>query len=132
VLGSGRYEGSSAFLRWWPKVLLVLAFVILAYGWSPATFPWAALFVLGAWLHGRWIPWRFMAADDGMDLTFPFGRHLFLPKPELRVRIEYVGAMALIGRARRFGYPLNDGMLYVPGRTPALRAALVALGYDVV
>jgi hypothetical protein len=132
VLGSGRYEGSSAFLRWWPKVLLVLAFILVLYGWNHSMLPWATLFVLGAWLHARWIPWRFTAAEEGIELTFAFGRHLFLPKPELRVRMEYVGAMALVGRTRRFGYPLTDGLLYVPDRRWHLRAALEALGYDVV
>ena len=95
--------------------------------------PWATLFVLGAWLHGRWIPWRFTAAEEGIELTF---RVRPAPVPAeagaCGVRMEHVGATALVGRARRFGYPLTDGLLYVPGRSVAPAGpSLEALGYDV-
>ena len=126
------YEGTSAFLRWWPKGMLALALAVLLIGWTRSV-QWASLFVLVAYIHGRWIPWRFAVLDEGLLLTFPFGRRVFLPKSTTRVRVEYAGAaVALIGRRRRFGYPLVDRVLYQPGQGPRLYAALTVAGYDVV
>jgi hypothetical protein len=47
------------------------------------------------------------------------------------IRIEVVGAIALVGRRRRFGYPLMDGILYVPNHDVVLRNAFLQRGYDV-
>ena len=128
MTGSPLYEGTSMFMRWWPKVMLVAAWWVLTIGWA-RSIQWAALLVVAAFIHGRWLPWRFAVRDDGLLLTFPFGRHLFLPKDTTTVRMEAVGAIALVGRRRRWGYPLTDHLLYDPDRGPRLRAALTLLGY---
>ena len=52
--------------------------------------------------------------EDGLALTFPFGRHLFLPRSSLTVRMEVVGAVALVGRRRHFGYLLMERIGYEP------------------
>ena len=67
---------------------------------------------------------------DGLELAFPFGRRLFLPKASLTVRIEAVGATALIGRRRRFGYLLLDHLTPEPGRAILLETAFTGLGYE--
>ncbi|HEY5155908.1 MAG TPA: hypothetical protein VIJ47_14305 [Acidimicrobiales bacterium] len=126
-----RYEGSSAFLRWWPKGLVALAAVILVIGW-PKSIQWATLLVAVAFLHSRWVPWRFVIEDDGLFLTFPFGHHVFLPKTATSIRLEYVGAFALVGRHRRFGYPLSERFVYEPGQRPRLQRAFAWFGYDIV
>jgi hypothetical protein len=125
------YEGTSGFLRWWPKALLVLA-AYLTYEHGNHWLQFATLFVLCAWLHGRFLPWRFSVFADGLDLVFPFGRHVFLAKPATTVRIETIGAVAMTGRHRHLGYPLHDGVLYVPGRRIRLRRAFDFYGYRVV
>jgi hypothetical protein len=125
------YEGSSGFLRWWPKILLGLALWVLAIRWSHSV-QWAALFALCAWVHGRMLPWRFSVFDAGLDLVFPFGRHVFLSKPATTVRLESVGAVAMSGGHRHVGYLLHDGVLFVPDRRARLRRALSFYGYRVV
>ena len=55
-----------------------------------------------------------------------------MPKRNTTVRIQYAGAVALVGRARRFGYPLIDQVLYKPGNTNRLTLALDAAGYDII
>jgi hypothetical protein len=129
VSGVGSYQGGSAFLRWWPKLMVVLAVGLLVVGW-PRSIQWAALFLVLAYVHGRWLPWQFTILEDGLDLTFPFGRHRFLPKESLKVRIEVVGATALVGRHRWVGYLLMDRVLYEPGRDVLLRTAFAGLGYE--
>lgn len=124
------YEGRSWFLRWWPKMMLAFAGWLFLAGWT-RSIQWATFLGLAAYVHGKWIPWRFTIFDDGLLLTFAFGRRLFLPKAATTVRLEYVGAFALVGKRRRFGYPLADGFLYDPERGPRLRAALSLLGYDI-
>ena len=64
------YDGSSWFLRWWPKILLGLALWVLVIGWSHSI-QWATFFVLCAWAHGRLLPWRFVVFDEGLLLVFP-------------------------------------------------------------
>jgi hypothetical protein len=125
------YEGTSAFLRWWPKFLLVTAVVLLAIGW-PRSIQWSTLLVVVALVHGQLLPWRFVIADEGLDLTFPFGRHVFLPKESTSIRLEYTGAIALVGRHRRVGYPLTDQVLYVPGKGARLRQAFTWHRYTLV
>lgn len=122
------YQGGSAFLRWWPRLLLALAAVVVPIGWS-RTLPWAALFVLVAVLHGRLLPCQFTILDEGLALQFPFGRRLLLPKESLTIRMDNVGALAFAGRRRTIGYPLLDKILYEPGRSLLLRTAFSGLGY---
>jgi hypothetical protein len=110
-------------------MLVVLAIWALVVGWS-RSIQWATLLVVVADVHGRWLPWQFTILDDGLALTFPFGRRVFLPKSSLRVRMEVVGATALVGRRRKFGYLLMDRVLYEPGREILLRTAFTGLGYD--
>ena len=123
------YEGRSGFLRWWPKILIVASWWVLSDGW-PESIPWAAFLIVLAYLFGRWIPYRFLVHDEGLVLVFPFGRRVYLPKEALTVRLEAVGAIAML-RGRRFGYLLNDGLLYDPQRGPKLSAALHSQGYRV-
>jgi hypothetical protein len=125
------YEGSSAFLRWWPKILLVAAIWVLFEGWMSAI-QWATFFAFAAWVQGHFIPWRFKVLDDGLALLFPFGRRVFLPKSTTTIRLETVGAVAIIKGHRRLGYLLHDGLLYVPDQRLRLRRALNIYGYRVV
>jgi hypothetical protein len=131
VDGFASYEGSSGLLRWWPKVLLGMAFVLAVLHWSHWV-QWATVLVLCAWVHGRMLPWHFSVLDDGVELLFPFGRRVFLPKPVTTVRLDMVGAVAMTGSHRRLGYLLHDGVLYVPDRRIRLRRALEYYGYRVV
>ena len=125
------YEGSSGFLRWWPKILLGASLVLLAIGW-PRSIQWATLLVVIAVGHGQWLPWRFVITDDGLELTFPFGRHVFVPKESTSIRLEHMGAVALVGRHRRLGYLLTDQVLYVPGKGALMRQAFAWHRYDVL
>jgi hypothetical protein len=129
--GFASYEGTSGFLRWWPKALLGLA-AFVVYDHRNHWLQFATLLVLCAWLHGRFLPWRFSVLADGLDLVFPFGRRVFLAKPATTVRMETIGAVAMTGHHRRVGYPLHDGVLYVPGRRLRLQRAFDFYGYRVV
>jgi hypothetical protein len=126
------YEGTSPFLLWAPRVfLLMAAFSYLGHGNHSMEF--AGTFVLVAFIHSRWLPWRFEIRDEGLQLVFPFGRHLFVSRSTATVRVDVVGAMLYDDRRgkRRFGYPLMDGILYRPGRELLLRTAFVSRGYTV-
>ena len=130
---ASRYEGSSGFLRWWPRLLTLLAVLLgLVSLDQPGAIQWAALLAALAVLHARWVPWRFVVGEDGLLLTFPLGRQLFLPKSSTSIRLEYVGAFAMVGTHRRFGYPLHERFLYEPGQAPRLRNAFLWFGYDLV
>jgi hypothetical protein len=122
------YQGGSTFLRWWPRVLIGLAALVVLMGWS-RSLPWAALFLLAAFVHGRLLPCEFTILDEGLALQFPFGRRILLPKQSLTIRMDNVGALALVGPRRRFGYPVLDRILYEPGRSILLRTAFSGLGY---
>jgi hypothetical protein len=128
--GFASYEGTSEFLRWWPKVMLALAFAIAVIHWSH-WLQFATVLVVCAWLHGRMLAWRFAVHDDGLELVFPFGRRVFLPKPDTTVRMESVGATAMIER-RHLGYLLFDGVLFEPGQRARLQRAFDYYGYRVV
>lgn len=128
--GFASYEGTSAFLRWWPKVLLGFAFGVAVLGWSH-WLQFATVLVVCAWLQGRMMPWRFSVLADGLELVFPFGRRVFLPKPATTVRIETVGAVATTGR-RHLGYLLHDGVLFQPGQRARLHRAFAFYGYRIV
>jgi hypothetical protein len=125
------YLGRNRFLRWWPKLLLVLGAVVLYVDWNHAI-QWATLFAAIAYVHGRWLPWQFAIREDGLALTFPFGRHLFLPRSALTVRIEVVGAIAMVGRRRHFGYLLMDRIGYEPDGERRLRSAFTGFGYNLI
>ena len=127
----GVYQGRNVFLRWWPKALLVLAAAVLFVGWNHSI-QWVSLLALVAYVHGRWLPWRFTICADGLELTFPFGRRLFLPRNAITVRMEMVGAVAMIGRHRHFGYLLLDRLGYEPGNEGKLRGAFSLLGYTLL
>jgi hypothetical protein len=126
------YEGTSDFLLWAPKVFLVMALVMFLSRCNH-WIEFATTFVLLAFIHSRWLPWRFQIGDDGLQLLFPFGRHLFLSRSSSTVRVDVVGAMVYDSRRgkHRFGYPLMDGILYQPGRESLLRSAFVDRGYTV-
>ena len=129
--GFASYEGRSGFLRWWPKVLLGAALGVLVAGGMSAI-QWSAFCMLSAWVGGHYIPWRFGVFDDGVGLMFPFGRCVFLPKDKVTVRLETVGAVALIEGHRHLGYLLHDGVLYVPDQQSSLRFTLDYFGYRIV
>ena len=128
--GFASYEGSSGFLRWWPKVLLAAALGVLVAGGLSAI-QWSVFCVLAAWVGGHFIPWRFGVFEDGVGLLFPFGRRLFLSRSVATVRVDIVGATVYNDRhgKRWFGYPLRDGILYRPGQESLLRAAFVERGF---
>jgi hypothetical protein len=123
------YQGGSFFLRWWPSILFSLA-LVLAVMSELRAIQWITLMVVVACIHVRLMPWQFTIREEGLTLTFPFGRRLFLPKSSLTVRMERIGATALLGRHRRIGYLLMDRILYEPGRAILLRTAFTGLGYE--
>ena len=125
------YLGQNRFLRWWPKLLAVLAVIILVLGTNHGI-QWATLCAVIAYVHGRWLPWQFAIREDGLSLAFPFGRRLFLPRGALTVRIEMVGAIAMVGRRRHFGYLLMDRIGYEPDNEERLRGAFTGLGYNLI
>lgn|SRR5690242_15518834 len=122
------YQGGSFFLRWWPAILVACALGVLLVGWDHRA-QWATLLVLVAVVHGRWLPWQFTIRRDGIALRFPFGRRRFIPKQRLRIRLEVVGAIALVGQ-HRLGIPLLDRVLYVPGHDEMMRTTFSELGYE--
>jgi len=128
---SASFDRASWYLTWAPFAMLGLAVVMLLSRWNHSV-QFASLFVVLAYVHGRWLPRRYVVAADGLALTFPFGRQLFLPKSTVTVRMEVVGAFALTGRRRRFGYPLLNSLLYQPGASESLRNALTQFGYRVI
>ena len=125
------YLGRNWFLRWWPKVLLGFAVLILVINTNHGI-QWAMLLALVAYIHGRWLPWQFAIREDGLSLAFPFGRRLFLPRQSLTVRIEMVGAIAMVGRRRHFGYLLMDRLGYEPNNEERLRGAFSGFGYNLL
>jgi len=131
VADDAGYQGRNRFLRWWPKLLLVVAVGVVFMGWNH-TVQFATLLCLIAYIHARWLPWRFTIRDDGLTLIFPFGRHLFIAKSSLTVRMEMVGAVALVGRHRHFGYLLLDRLGYEPDAEGRLRRALTGFGYNLI
>ena len=126
------YQGTSAYMLWAPKVCLGMAALMFVMHW-PHWIQFASTFVLVAFIHSRWLPWRFEIHDDGIQLLFPFGRRLFLNRSIATVRVDVVGAMVYNDRFGKkwFGYPLKDGILFHPGQESLLRAAFVSRGFTV-
>jgi hypothetical protein len=126
------YEGTSGYLRWGPKLFLFMAAFMFVLHWSH-WIQFATTFLLVAFIHSRWLPWRFEIGDDGLQLVFPFGRRLFFSRSIATVRIDVVGAMVYDARRGKLGlgYPLMDGILFHPGRESLLRSAFVDRGYTV-
>jgi hypothetical protein len=124
------YQGTSEFLLWAPRVFVFMAVAMYAGHWNHSI-EFATTFLLLAFVHSRWLPWRFEIGNDALQLVFPFGRRLFLSRNLATVRVDVVGAMVYDGsRGRlRFGYPLMDGILYRPGRESLLRSAFLDRGY---
>ena len=125
------YERRNRGLRYTPFALLATAALVLRSGWNHSL-QFATLFVLLALVIARWVPWVYIVGDDGLALRFPFGRRRFLPKDSVLIRVELVGAFALAGAAKYFGYPLLDHVLYVPGRDDELRRVFRERGYNVI
>jgi len=126
------YEGTSGYLRWGPKFFLAMAvvlYVIHLNHWIQ----FSTTLALVAFIHSRWLPWRFEIEEEGLRLVFPFGRHLFISRNIATVRIDVVGAMVYDSRRGQLGlgYPLMDGILFHPGRESLLRAAFLDRGYTV-
>src|SRR5258708_734135 len=126
------YEGTSGYLRWGPKVFLAMAVFMFVLQWSH-WIEFATTFLLVAFIHSRWLACRFEIGDDGLELVFPFGRHLFLSRSVATVRIDVVGAFVYDARRGKLGigYPLMDGILFHPGRESILRSAFLDRGYTV-
>ncbi len=124
------FEGRSGYLRWAPKVFLVVAAVVLWTRWNHSL-EFAGTFLLAAFLHGQWLAWRFVVSDDSVTMTFPFGRRVVVAKEAANVKIEIVGATLRI-RGRLLRYLLFDGVLYRPGREELLRNEFVARGFTVL
>jgi hypothetical protein len=126
------YQGTSAYMLWAPKVCLGMAALMVVMRW-PQWIQLATTFAVVAFIHSRWLPWRFEVHDDGIQLLFPFGRRLFLNRSIATVRVDVVGATVYNDRYGKkwFGYPLKDGVLYHPGRESLLRAAFVERGFRV-
>jgi hypothetical protein len=111
--------------------MLALAAAVLLSRWNHSV-QFASLFALLAYVHARWMPRQYVVTADGLSLTFPFGRELFLPRTTVTVRMEMVGAFALTERRRLFGYPLLSSILYDPDASSALRTVLTSFGYRVI
>jgi hypothetical protein len=125
------YLGRNGFLRWWPKLLVAFAVIILARNTNHGI-QWATLLAAIAYVHARWLPWQFAIHEDGLALQFPFGRRLFIPRSVLTVRIEVVGAVAMVGRHRHFGYLLMDRIGFEPNDEERLRGAFTGFGYNLL
>ena len=108
------YLGRNRFLRWWPKLLLGLAALILVVNPSHAI-QWVTV-LLPHRVRARPLVARGSSRSGrtALSLAFPFGRRLFLPRTSLTVRMEVVGAVAMVGRRRHFGYLLMERIGYEP------------------
>ncbi|MFN8027013.1 MAG: hypothetical protein U0W40_11860 [Acidimicrobiia bacterium] len=128
MVAGGTYQGGSTFLRWWPRAMPLFALWILVVGWNHSV-QWAAVLVLACVAHERFLPCAFTVTDEGVWMRFPFGKRRFLAKQAITIRLDVVGAVALVGPKRRIGYPLMDRVLYEPGRSSLLYTAFSSLGY---
>jgi hypothetical protein len=123
-----RFVGESVFLRLWPPCMLAFAFIVLT-GAGRAPLFFASMFAACGLISARLLPWRFAVVDEGLVLWFPFARRRFLAKDEITVRVGPGSPVALLNAARRFGYPLTDGL--VERRRLMLRSVLLEQGFRV-
>jgi hypothetical protein len=119
------YVGQSKLLRYWPGFMVVVGLVPVATGQLLG----ALVFFVPATLAARVLPWRFAVLESGIALWFPFGKHRYVPKEQLTVRVGLGSTVLLPRRADRFGYPLTDGL--VERRRMVLRAVLTEHGFQV-
>jgi hypothetical protein len=126
-VGTVRYVGQNAFLRWWPPSMVVVALVMVT-GAGPAAAFYAAALALCGLVAAHFLPWRFEVVDDGIVLSFPFARVRFLPREVITIRISPGSAVASLDGHRR-GWALSDGI--VERRHALLRAVLVEHGFRV-
>jgi hypothetical protein len=88
------------------------------------------VFLLPAGIFALVLPWRFAVTDQGIALWFGFGRRRFLAREDVTVRADLGGTVVMRRGAGRVGYPLTDH--FIERRRGALRAVLLAHGFDVV
>lgn len=108
--------------------MLVFAFILFTGTGRAAAF-YALVFAVCGLVAARVLPWRFAVVDEGLMLWFPFARRRFLPRDEITVRVGPGSPVALLNAARRFGYPLSDGL--VERRRLMLRSVLLEHGFRV-
>ena len=82
-----RFIGENVFLRLWP-FCMVLFGVYLATHHGIGI---GALFALCGCVTASVLPWRFSVFDDGLYLQFAFGKHRFLPRTAVTVRVDRGG-----------------------------------------
>ena len=125
---SSWFVGESRALRM--LVFALPAFGIFALGsaWLNRSSPIVPALVLAASVYvARVLPWRFEVHDEGLDLWFPFGYRLFLPREVVTVRVDPSSPVAFVSSSRH-GYPLPDGFVE---RRQLLRTILAEHGYNV-
>jgi hypothetical protein len=89
----------------------------------------ALIFIGPGLISALVMPWRFVVVDRGIALWFGFGKHRFLAKEDVTVRVGLGATVLLPRRAERIGYPLTDGL--IERRRLMLRALLAEHGFDV-
>src|SRR5262245_49136484 len=114
------YVGESRLLRIVSLGLLGCGLVAALVSWpgGPGGLALASL-AIGA-VIARWMPWHFEVLPEGIELWFVLGRRRFLRRDAVTVRVNPGSPVALLGSARRFGYPLSDG--FVERRRAMLRS----------
>ena len=63
------YDGTSGYLRWGPKFFLAMAVVLYAIHLNH-WIQFSTAFLVVAFIHSRWLPWRFEIRDDGVEMRF--------------------------------------------------------------
>ena len=92
IVGARCDRGAQIVLRLAFPPDLGMAFLVFLVHW-PHWIQFSTTFVGVAFVHSRWLPWRFEIHDDGVRMLFPFGRQLFLSRSVATVRVDMVGAM---------------------------------------
>jgi hypothetical protein len=72
---------------------------------------------------------RFAIRADGLTLGFPFGRQVFIPRASMTIRMEMVGAVAMVEHRRFLGYLLLEHIGYEPNSEDRLRGVFTGFGY---
>ncbi len=125
------FVGESRLVRRLALGLIGFGLLVIFWEWPGGPISGFALgcILVGA-LMVRVMPWHFEVHESGIDLWFALGRRRFLPKDAVTVRVNPGSPVALVGRGRRMGYPLTDGI--VERRRAMLRSVLLELGFDVI